>query len=56
MVLLSVLGENPARPEQNHVRLGDVWSTLLAATGQSYADFGQPRNGIPHKPIESLLS
>jgi hypothetical protein len=42
--------------ELKHVRLGDVWSTLLAASGQPHADFGQPRNGIPHKPIESLLS
>lgn len=43
------------KSEGKHVRLGDVWSTLLAATGEGYKNFGQPRNGVPHTPIESLL-
>lgn len=39
---------------KEYVRLGDVWATLLAAAGQSYKEFGRPRNGVAHKPIESL--
>lgn len=41
---------------KSHIRLGDLWATLLAAAGQPYKAFGQPRNGIVHKPIEPLLA
>jgi hypothetical protein len=37
------------------VRLGDVWSTLLAAAGEAYKEFGQPKNGVLHKPIDALI-
>ncbi|MDB4653220.1 hypothetical protein OAE39_03000, partial [Akkermansiaceae bacterium] len=40
---------------KTHTRLGDVWTTFLAAADQPYKDFGIPRNGIPYRPIESLL-
>jgi hypothetical protein len=39
-----------------YTRLVDVWSTLLAAAGQPYRDFGIPLNGEPHRPIENLLA
>ena len=41
---------------KTHTRLGDVWATLLAASGQPFREFGQPRNGVPHSPIDSLLA
>jgi hypothetical protein len=43
------------RSKSEYTRLGDVWATLLAAAGQPHKDFGIPVNGVPHKPIESLL-
>jgi len=43
------------KSEEGFTRLGDVWSTLLAAAGQPFEDFGIPRNGVQHRPIESLL-
>lgn len=43
------------KPGKTHTRLGELWSTLLAAAGQPYKDFGIPRNGVPHRPIASLL-
>ena len=47
---------NPEQNADNLVRLGDVWATLLEASGQPYRDFGQPRNGVAHRPIRALLS
>jgi hypothetical protein len=44
------------KAERGFVRLGDVWSTLLAAAGQPFKEFGIPRNGEAHRPIESLLA
>ena len=40
----------------SHTRLGDLWSTLLAATGQPGSGFGHPKNGVPHKPIQTMLA
>lgn len=42
--------------KKSYTRLGDVWATLLAAARQPYKDFGQPTNGVSHKPIEPLLA
>ena len=44
------------KDEKGFTRLGDVWSTLLAAAGQPFEAFGIPRNGEPHRPIGSLLA
>ena len=41
---------------ESHVRVGDVWTTLLAAAGRSDDKIGIPRNGIAYKPIEALLA
>ena len=50
-------GNDPAdKLGESHVRLGDLWSTMLAAAGQPHAGFGIPRNGVAHRPIESLLA
>ncbi|QDU92798.1 DUF1552 domain-containing protein [Lignipirellula cremea] len=48
--------EQTDRSQPGYTRLGDVWATLLAAAGQPYQDFGIPINGLPHRPIESLLA
>ena len=47
--------EQTDRNKPGYTRLGDVWATLLAATGLPYKDFGAPVNGVAHQPIESLL-
>ena len=41
---------------ETHVRVGDVWTTLLAAAGRSQDKIGVPRNGVAYKPIEALLT
>ena len=49
-------GNDPEdKSEKGFTRLGDVWSTLLAARGLPFREFGIPRNGMAHRPIESLL-
>jgi hypothetical protein len=48
--------EQTDRSKPGYTRLGDVWATLLATAGQPYKDFGNPVNGVPHQPIESLLA
>ncbi len=48
--------KQPDRSQPGYIRLGDVWATLLAGAGQTYKSFGIPLNGVPHKPIESLLA
>lgn len=49
-------GNDPAdKTQKSHVRVGDVWSTLLAASGQNHKGFGIPKNKVPYQPIESLL-
>ncbi len=48
--------DQPDRSKSGYVRLGDIWSTLLAAAGQQYQDFGMPINGTAHRPVESLLA
>ncbi len=47
--------EQSDRSQPGYTRLGDVWTTLLAAAGQPHKNFGIPANGVPHQPIESLL-
>lgn len=47
--------DNDDKNTQTHTRLGDLWTTLLAAAGQPHKGFGAPKNGVPHKPIEALL-
>ena len=47
---------NDAQDKSGHVRLGDLWTTLLAAAGQRYEEFGIPVNGVPHRPIDALLA
>lgn len=48
--------EKVDRSEPGYTRLGDVWATLLAASGQAHKDFGTPVNGVAHAPIASLLT
>ncbi len=47
---------NDPQDEKGQVRVGDVWSTLLAAASQPHKDFGIPRNGVRYEPIEELLA
>lgn len=47
--------EKVDRSKPGYTRLGDVWATLLAASGLPYKEFGMPVNGVAHQPIESLL-
>ena len=50
-------GNDPEdKSRESHTRLGDLWTTLLAAAGQSHKNFGIPRNGVPYKPVEELLT
>jgi hypothetical protein len=49
-------GDHPDRAKADYTRLGDVWATLLAAAGQPHSAFGLPVNGIPYRPIASLLA
>ena len=44
------------RSKPGYTRLGDVWATLLAASGQPFDGFGMPVNGVAHKPIEQFLA
>lgn len=44
------------RAKSDYTRLGDLWATLLAAAGQPFESFGIPLNGLPHRPIRSLLA
>ena len=47
---------NSERGKKEQVRLGDLWSTFLAAAGQPYKDFGRPKFGGPFQPIEELIA
>jgi hypothetical protein len=44
------------RAKSEYTRLGDLWATILTASGQPFEQFGIPVNGIPHRPIGSLLT